>query len=113
MGWIADKREYRRLQARVEALPPSYGTAFTALVRYMSIFGNYRSGPLLTMLRDLVELLEQSAADHVGVRPVVGDDPVEFAEVFMRNYGEGAWITRERERLTGAIDTAESQEGSR
>ena len=31
-------------------------------------------------------------------------EPVEFAEAFLRNYPEGQWISRERERLTNAID---------
>lgn len=35
---------------------------------------------------------------------LVGEDPVEFAEAFLRNYPGGQWIRRERERLTNAID---------
>ncbi len=35
---------------------------------------------------------------------LVAEDPVEFAEAFLRNYPEGQWISRERERLTNAID---------
>jgi DNA-binding ferritin-like protein (Dps family) len=43
------------------------------------------------------------------VRDVVGGDPVEFAEAFLSNYPAGSWITRERDRLTRAIEEAERQ----
>ena len=58
------------------------------------------------MLEDLADLFEQSAASGTPVREVVGEDPVEFAEAFLRNYPEGQWITRERDRLTSAIERA-------
>ena len=58
------------------------------------------------MFDDLADLFEASAADGTPIREIVGEDPVEFAEAFLRNYREGGWITRERERLIGAIDRA-------
>ena len=39
------------------------------------------------------------------------EDPVEFAEAFLRNYPEGQWISRERERLISAIERAERAAG--
>jgi hypothetical protein len=35
---------------------------------------------------------------------------VEFAEAFLRNYPEGQWMSRERERLTNAIDRVADNE---
>ena len=43
------------------------------------------------------------------VREIVGKDPVEFAEAFVRNYPAGQWIVRERDRLTSAIDRADAE----
>ncbi|MEU7900957.1 hypothetical protein AB0B45_50045 [Nonomuraea sp. NPDC049152] len=40
------------------------------------------------------------------IREVVGEDPVELAGALLRNYPQGRWISRERERLTNAIDRA-------
>ena len=57
-----------------------------------------------SMFEDLADLFEQSAADGTPIRDVVGQDPVEFAEAFLANYPGGSWISRERERLTDAID---------
>ena len=68
-------------------------------------FGSITKGEILvSMLEDLADLFEQSAADGTPIREVVGEDPVEFAETFLQNYSEGQWINRERERLTNAID---------
>ena len=47
---------------------------------------------MLSMLEDLVDLFEQSAASGTPVREIVGDDPVEFADAFLRNYPQGQWI---------------------
>jgi hypothetical protein len=34
------------------------------------------------------------------------EDPVEFAEAFLRSYPAGQWITRERKRFISAIERA-------
>ena len=99
---------------REEALPAvqgAHGTASRELSRGGRCAGAVpdvlRAGEgdsLTSMLEDLADLFEQSAANGTPVREVVGEDPVEFAEAFLRNYPEGQWISRERERLTNAID---------
>lgn len=61
---------------------------------------------LITMLEDLGDLFGQSVANGTPVRDIVGDDPVEFAETFLKNYSTGRWLQKERERLTAAIDRA-------
>jgi hypothetical protein len=73
-------------------------------------FGPGKGDSLLSMLEDLADLFEQSAANGTPVRAVVGEDPVEFAEAFLRNYPEGQWISRERERLPNAIDRVAGNE---
>jgi DNA-binding ferritin-like protein (Dps family) len=40
----------------------------------------------------------------------VGDDPVAFAEEFVRSYRHKEWIDKERTRLTQAIDAAIGKE---
>ncbi|MET8335890.1 DUF1048 domain-containing protein [Streptosporangium canum] len=84
-GPIEDKRRYRQYKARTEQLPANYHTAIDALQRYMEHFGPGKAGSLLAMLEDLVDLFEQSAASGTPIREVVGEDPVEFAEAFLRN----------------------------
>ncbi|MBG0815832.1 DUF1048 domain-containing protein [Planomonospora sp. ID82291] len=105
-GPFEDKRRYRRYKARVKGLPAGHRTAVDALERYMQFFGPGKADSLLAMLDDLADLFEQSAADGIPVREIVGEDPVGFAEAFLRNYPEGQWIHRERELLADAIDRA-------
>jgi len=104
---IAEKRRYRQYKARTKQLPANYNTAIDALERYLMYFWAITNGDtLVSMLDDLADLFEQSAANRTPIRAVVGDDPVEFAETFLQNYSEGQWINKERERLTNAIDRA-------
>lgn len=106
-GSLEDKKRYRRNKARIKQLPENYRTAAEALERYLMYFGAItKGGILVSMLDDLAELFEQSAADGIQIREIVGQDPVEFAEAFLQNYSEGQWINKERERLTQAIDRA-------
>lgn len=108
--WIEQKRRYRQYKARVERLPASYRTAVEALQRFSYYFGHGTSEGGLTMFEDLADLFEQGAASGTPVRDIVGDDPVEFAEEFLKNYPQGQWIVRERDRLTSAIDRAAAEE---
>ena len=104
MRWMEQKKRYRQYKARTGQLPANYHAAVAALERYMLLFGPGEGDSLLPMLEDLADLFEQSVANGTPVRAVVGDDPVEFAEAFLRNYPQGQWIGRERERLTNVID---------
>jgi DNA-binding ferritin-like protein (Dps family) len=105
---IGDKRRWREYKARTRQLPASYRTAVDALERYLMYFGTGGGGT--EIFEDLIDLFEQSAADGTPIRDIVGEDPVEFIEAFVRNYPKGQWIIRERERLTSAIKRAEAEE---
>jgi DNA-binding ferritin-like protein (Dps family) len=108
--WTEQKKRYRQYKARTARLPASYRTAADALERYLGLFGPGKGDSVVTMLEDLGDLFEQSAAHGTPVREVVGEDPVEFADAFLRNYPEGQWISRERDRLTSALDRAAGEE---
>jgi DNA-binding ferritin-like protein (Dps family) len=109
-GTFEQKKRYRQYKARVERLPEGYRTAVGALQRYSYYFGHGSTEGGLSMLEDLADLFEQSAASGTPIREVVGEDPVEFADAFLRNYPEGQWIIRERERLTSAIERATGED---
>ena len=104
-GSFQQKKQYREYKARTKQLPEHYHTAIDALERYLTYYGAITRGDtLVSMLNDLADLFEQSATSGIPIRTIVGDDPVEFAETFLRNYSEGQWINKERKRLTDAID---------
>ena len=111
VGDFGDKKRWREYKARTKQLPANSRTAIEALERYLTYFGAITKGDILmSMLEDLADLFEQSAANGTPVRAIVGDDPVEFAEEFLRNYAEGQWINKERARLTEAINRAAAEE---
>ncbi|CAL9562344.1 hypothetical protein SUDANB121_04681 [Nocardiopsis dassonvillei] len=111
VGDFGDKRRWREHRARVKALPAPYRTTVEALERYLTYFGSIvRGDVLMSMLEELGDLFEQAAADGTPVRDVVGEDPVEFAEVFLANYSDGQWIRKERDRLVEAVARAEEEE---
>jgi DNA-binding ferritin-like protein (Dps family) len=110
---IGDKRRWREYKARTRRLPASYRMAVDALERYLLHFGPADGGNVASIFEDLADLFEQSAADGTPIRAVVGEDPVEFAEAFLRNYPQGQWISRERERLTNAIAPADGEDAGK
>jgi DNA-binding ferritin-like protein (Dps family) len=111
---IGDKRRWREYKARVRRLRPNYRTAVDAIERYLMYFGAITRGDtLVSMLEDLADLFEQAAAKGTPIREIVGDDPVEFAETFLKNYSEGQWINKERERLVETIQSLEKEETTR
>ena len=63
-----------------------------------------------SLLENIADLFEQSAADGTPIREIVGDDPVEFIEEMLRNYPEGDWRVRERQRLADAIKSAAGED---
>jgi DNA-binding ferritin-like protein (Dps family) len=102
---VGDKRQWRGYKARARQLPASYCMALDALERYLNYCGG-TGGDGTAMYGDLIDLFEQSAANGTPIRQIVGEDPVEFIDTFVRNYPKGQWIIRGRERLTNAIERA-------
>jgi DNA-binding ferritin-like protein (Dps family) len=110
---IGPKRRWRAYKARVRQLPENYRTTVEAIERYLMHFGPMDGDSAASVLEDVADLFERAAADGTPIREIVGEDPVEFIETFVRNYPKGQWIIRERERLTNAIKRAEEEEESR
>lgn len=105
---VGEKRQWREYKARARQLPPGYRTAVEALERYLMYFGGGGDGTAI--FADLVDLFEQGAANETPIRQIVGDDPVDFIETFVRNYPPGKWVVDERRRLIDAIERAASGE---
>jgi DNA-binding ferritin-like protein (Dps family) len=112
IGSFDDKKRWKAYKARVKALPNEYRTAVDAVERYLMHSGDTPSdwNRAAQMFDDLAELFEQAAADGTPVRDIVGEDPLEFVETFVRTYSDGGWIAKERERLRKSIDRASGEE---
>ncbi len=108
---IGDKRRWRQYKARTRQLPESYRTAVESIERYLMYFWPADGDSAAAMCEDLVDLFEQSAADGTPIRTIVGDDPVEFVDTFVRNYDKAGYLTCERDRLVEGITRAEGLDG--
>ena len=111
---LGDKKRWWAYRARKKELPESYLVAIDGVERYLNLLGGITKGDIImTMLEDLLDLFEQSAASGTTIRGIVGDDPVEFVENFLSNYEEGRWINKERVNLVKAIERAEGIEDAK
>ncbi|MGB7817896.1 MAG: DUF1048 domain-containing protein [Ornithinibacter sp.] len=107
-GSLEQKKQYRRDQSRMGSLPEPYRSTGQAFHRYFTYYAGITDGDtLVTMLGDFTDLWERAAIDGTRVREIVGDDPVEFAEVFAQAYAGNRWIDKERARLLAAIEAAD------
>ncbi|MTD16005.1 DUF1048 domain-containing protein [Nakamurella sp. YIM 132087] len=111
-GMFQEKKRYRQYKARMQELPPGYRETVGALERYLMVTGPGDGANLLAMLEDLADLFEQSVADGTPIAGIVGEDVVEFAEAFQRNYPRGQWITKERKKLADAVREAQKSGGA-
>ena len=84
---IGPKRRWRAYKARVRQLPENYRTAVEAIERYLMHFGPMDGDSAASLFEDLADLFEQAAADGTPIREIVGEDPVEFVEALIQNYG--------------------------
>ncbi|MGC5245325.1 DUF1048 domain-containing protein [Gordonia sp. DT219] len=103
---IGDKKRWRAYKARKDALPDTHRDVLDAVEHYIYFFASSETDALMSLLEDLTDLFEQAAADGTEIADLVGTDPIEFAEGFLRNYPEASWIHREHKRLTTAVDKA-------
>lgn len=88
IGDMEDKRAYKQMMKRVDALPKEYRFAFRKIQHYMFSVGP-PGGDMtifkdLKMFTDLVDLFEASAAEGKQVLDVIGNDVSEFCDEFMR-----------------------------
>lgn len=111
-GSLEQKKQWRQIKARLDALPEPYLSAQKATFRYLMYAGGVLDGETsMTMMTDFVELWERAAADETPLREIVGDDPAGFMDEFAQAYVGKHWIDKERARLDKAIDDAEHSQG--
>ncbi|MDP9580488.1 UNVERIFIED_ORG: DNA-binding ferritin-like protein (Dps family) [Bacillus sp. 1751] len=98
---IGEKREYRVYKERVNQLPEEYKKAMKAIESYMWNFA--KGAGMLELLKNILEMFENSASDGLNVRDVVGNDIAEFADSFLAEFPEETWIDKLRNKLRESI----------
>ncbi|MFE5430093.1 DUF1048 domain-containing protein [Peribacillus simplex] len=82
---ISDKKEYKMMMARVEAMPEDYQYVFKKIQSYMWNFATGNGMDMLHMQYELIELFEAGAADGREVLEITGDDVASFADELVAN----------------------------
>lgn len=98
---VGDKKEYKQMMKRVEALPGDYQFVFEKMQGYMWKYAAGDGYDMLKVQYELIDLFEAGAADGKQVLEVTGKDVAAFCDELLRNaktYTEG-W----REELNRSI----------
>ena len=98
---IQEKREYRAYQKRVNELPEEYRKAMKAIETYMWNFA--KGSGMFELLKNILEMFENSANDGLSVRDVVGNDIAEFADSLLAEFPEETWMDKMRKKLRDSI----------
>jgi DNA-binding ferritin-like protein (Dps family) len=82
---LEDKREYRRMMARVDALPEDYRFAYNKIQHYMWKFASGGGLDMVALQADLLELFEEGAAEGKNVYDITGEDVAAFCDELLAN----------------------------
>lgn len=90
IGDLDDKRKYKQMMKRIEALPKDYNLAFRKIQKYINTVGGISGDATmlnnLKVFEDLLDLFEESVADERNIKEVIGNDVSKFCNEFMNIY---------------------------
>lgn len=98
---MGDKKEYKMMMARVDALPEDYQFVFKKIQNYMWNFATGNGMDMLHMQYELIDLFESGAADGRDVLEITGDDVASFADELVAN--ARTYVAKYREDLNQSI----------
>ncbi|MEM5013589.1 DUF1048 domain-containing protein [Niallia taxi] len=98
---LGDKKEYKMMMARVEALPEDYQFVFKKIQNYMWQFSTGNGMDMLHIQYELIELFEGGAAEGRQVLEITGEDVATFADELVAN--AKTYVAKYREDLNKSI----------
>ena len=82
---IGDKKDWKRMEARADALPSDYRIVYGEIKKYMWKFTAGDGMDVIAILSDLLGLFETGAADGRHALEVTGEDVAAFCDELLRN----------------------------
>lgn len=82
---IGDKKEYKMMMARVDAMPEDYQFVFEKIQKYMWNFAAGDGYDMLKIHYDLIDLFEAGAAEGKKVLEITGEDVASFCDELLEN----------------------------
>jgi len=92
-------REYKAFEARAVALPADYRAAWEQIKAHLFPYGNFTGRNLMPIMDNALGLLEETAADGLGIREVLGEDIKGFCAALAGGEGARTYRDRWREQL--------------
>lgn len=100
---LGDKKEWRAMEARAQALPGDYRIVYTEMQKYLWKFTAGDGMEIIAILKDVLGLFETGAADGRRALEVTGEDVAAFCDELLRNakiYTENWRATLNRDVLS-------------
>lgn len=82
---LGDKKEWRSMEARADALPSDYRIVYGEIKKYMWRFTAGDGMDIVAILKYLLGLFETGAADGRRALEVTGQDVAGFCDELLRN----------------------------
>ena len=82
---IGDKKQWRAMESRAQALPHDYQVVYDEITHYMFRFVAGTGMDTVAILNDLLGLFETGAADGRRALEVTGRDVAAFCDELLRN----------------------------
>ncbi len=82
---IGDKKEYKMMMARVDAMPEDYQFVFKKIQHYMWNFAAGSGFDMLKIQYELIDLFEAGVADGKRVLEITGTDVAAFCDELLRS----------------------------
>jgi DNA-binding ferritin-like protein (Dps family) len=92
-------REWKAFEARAEALPPGYRTAWQQIKAHLLPYGDFTGRNLIPIMDNALGLLEETAMDGQDIHEVLGDDIKGFCAALAGGEGARSYRDRWRARL--------------
>lgn len=81
----ADKKEYKQMLTRIEALPNDFQFVYERIQKYMWKFAAGDGYDMIKIHYDLIDLFEAGAADGKHILDITGQDVAAFCDELLRN----------------------------
>ena len=81
---LGDKKDWKRMEARADALPADYRIVYGEIKKYLWRFTSGDGMDIIAILKDLLDLFETGAADGKHALDVTGQDVAGFCDELLR-----------------------------
>ena len=106
---LGDKKQWKAMEARANALPRDYRIVYGELKSYMWRFTSGDGMDIVAILEDVLYLFEAGAAQGKGVVDVTGEDVAAFCDA--RLEGTTSYLDRWRASLNRDVARKLAQTG--